>query len=587
MLNNFSPTVRASLDECEQSSERSMAKSCPCILEDVSSCTQADADGIEKQLFSTTCKPASSSDQPSAEAPEAPPLTRQCFEGNDNAFVGLKSPAMGLRTPSPVSRIEEEQLCGSAVLARGHWRRRVFEEAQRRTDTSLLTISPVLSGSAVQMESDFPLSDDSVLEGELRAASVDDLVVMLMDLSRYNEEAACFIRERTQRLSLRSITTPVNHSQVRGVDFSEEPRSSSLQPVRRTPGAHRRESVSLVDHSGLSVHTTPYRPPQRSKDTEGKSDGDGVSATMWAEPRSETSVSSSRFALRSRIASQLTMPSCKQQFPHGASRDVCIAAEARLFSLEVHPCLLWHGKCHHGQNCMFQKLPRNVCLKWLRGTCAAGSQCSGVHRLPDDCSSKLLDFHEMSHGVAHESCIRRGSRVGRKLSYHPQPDDNRAKPAVGEDNISLKRSDGTSTPRDRTIRSPVSVPASLERLVRRVPLDRQYCSPAVGSTPMRSDGVCWGDLNFEEGITSENSAEWSNKEHVLLSPARCLSDAFAEAADFSAATQVADISIACVSSTSRRPSLAYTGDKAKREEPSGRETVPPESLGGREPSIDA
>ncbi|KAG5501650.1 hypothetical protein JIQ42_05500 [Leishmania sp. Namibia] len=83
--------------------------------------------------------------------------------------------------------------------------------------------------------------------------------------------------------------------------------------------------------------------------------------------------------------------SVSQRLPH---------PEGRAFSTELHPCLLWYGACRNVTSCVYASVPRNVCLNWIRGSCMARTDCSGVHRLPSPCPPEVRRIYELNHGRA-------------------------------------------------------------------------------------------------------------------------------------------------------------------------------------------
>ncbi|KAG5479066.1 hypothetical protein LSCM1_02910 [Leishmania martiniquensis] len=73
--------------------------------------------------------------------------------------------------------------------------------------------------------------------------------------------------------------------------------------------------------------------------------------------------------------------------------------EGRAFSTELHPCLRWYGACRNATSCAYASVPRNVCLNWIRGSCMARTECSGVHRLPSPCPPEVRRIYELNHGL--------------------------------------------------------------------------------------------------------------------------------------------------------------------------------------------
>ncbi|GET88533.1 glucoamylase-like protein [Leishmania tarentolae] len=93
-------------------------------------------------------------------------------------------------------------------------------------------------------------------------------------------------------------------------------------------------------------------------------------------------------------------PTVTKGSAHATMPRRCLSAKDRRFSAELHPCLRWYGACRNATSCVYTTVPRNVCLRWILGSCSAGSECSGVHRLPFSCSPEVRRIYELNHGLA-------------------------------------------------------------------------------------------------------------------------------------------------------------------------------------------
>ncbi|CCW65559.1 unnamed protein product [Phytomonas sp. EM1] len=109
----------------------------------------------------------------------------------------------------------------------------------------------------------------------------------------------------------------------------------------------------------------------------------------------------------------------------------------RSFSTEVHPCLRWFGACRNPTNCIFATAPRNLCISWIRASCVAGDECSGIHRLPEPCSFDIFMIYQLNHGMKrHEASSWASSRSpsGGLAKSSASPKKDTARDASGRKN---------------------------------------------------------------------------------------------------------------------------------------------------------
>ncbi|KNH03640.1 cycling sequence binding protein [Perkinsela sp. CCAP 1560/4] len=51
------------------------------------------------------------------------------------------------------------------------------------------------------------------------------------------------------------------------------------------------------------------------------------------------------------------------------------------FCKNIHPCVTQYGECKYGHHCKYATLPDDICLNYLSGGCAFGTDCVRSHSL--------------------------------------------------------------------------------------------------------------------------------------------------------------------------------------------------------------
>lgn len=188
------------------------------------------------------------------------------------------------------------------------------------------------------------------LERDLNLASKEELLQILLDLSSCNNDAANFIHTKAQLFALR-----VN---------------------------------CCISHSEFDDNSTPSKPLFQNE-----------TPMMGLQSRSN----SGKVLAKESPARDL------QQCLH----ERHTTPESRAFATEAHPCLRLYGACRHTTNCIFKTLPRNLCLNWVRGSCAGGSDCGMVHRFPPNCPAQVEMIFELSHGGNRTEIAKRAETLSK------------------------------------------------------------------------------------------------------------------------------------------------------------------------------
>ncbi|CAD2218379.1 hypothetical protein, conserved [Angomonas deanei] len=219
------------------------------------------------------------------------------------------------------------------------------------------TLSPVcgLSGMA--------------LEKQLMQATKEELVQILLELGSCNANASSFIQSKARFFSFRHGDASMLQSE--GCDGPDSDLPSST--LKEEEGVSTRRALQLHDCSVLSASGRPT--PKRLT-----ADPNSLSTKELPNKTSATPVKQTPSPRKSNAATPSQRPDSKP------------------FSEETHPCLRWYGACRNPTSCVFSSAPQNLCLNWVRGSCAAGMDCSGVHRMPTPCSKELTRLYELSHG---------------------------------------------------------------------------------------------------------------------------------------------------------------------------------------------
>jgi hypothetical protein len=178
-----------------------------------------------------------------------------------------------------------------------------------------------------------PGQQRSRLVEDLRMASKDELLQLLVDLSSFSNDAASFIECKAQALRLQHLSDANPFGSVaQQIDMTD-----AFTPVKQ-------------QMSNIAVTETPN------------------GTVRGAGPQSPYE----------------KMEAEQHQLP-----------DKRSFCEERHPCLLQFGVCRNPQSCVFARAPCNLCAAWVRGDCPSGSRCNYVHRMPTDASQQLQLLHEV------------------------------------------------------------------------------------------------------------------------------------------------------------------------------------------------
>lgn len=226
-----------------------------------------------------------------------------------------------------------------------------------------------------------PISGKS-LERDLQLASKEELIQVLLDVCVCHASAASFVCSKAQLFSLRGAVPAVE----------QQPNTTTMTTVPNPVAAAVQENHTPT--KVLVFDDTPVGTP-------------------------EPAMSAHRTSAKQTPAKSFT-------------------PETRPFSDTLHPCLRLHGSCRHATSCIFRSLPQNVCLLWIRGSCAGGRDCGGVHRLPSNCPVQIQAVFDLSHGGDRAAMAQRAV-----IHRDDEPDSPEAIEALQEE----EGDDGMSTPR--------------------------------------------------------------------------------------------------------------------------------------------
>jgi hypothetical protein len=244
------------------------------------------------------------------------------------------------------------------------------------------------------------------LERELMCASKEELVQVLLDLCSCNVAASTFIQSKAQLFALQAthigyadqgpaITPPAATISV-GAG-----RTYSAAPPTAAAGAPSTATAAAATGNESQELTTP------SKELFSLDDSNASWHSRFSSGARELSTTESPLAAGPHQHLGKTPVRRELQERH-------ITPETRPFSAEVHPCLRLYGACRHSVNCIFKTLPRNLCLHWIRGSCAGGADCGCAHRFPVNCPEQVRTVYELSHGGDRTEVAKRAEATAEK-----------------------------------------------------------------------------------------------------------------------------------------------------------------------------
>ncbi|KEG09647.1 glucoamylase-like protein [Trypanosoma grayi] len=471
--------------------------------------------------------------QRSCNTPASVRINVGCAASAAVTAAGVMPLQASMMIPSPFSEnASVGNGSGSPSTTRG-WQ---TTDTKKRPCTSPVVLSPAYSPSNVTGLASTGMVGRA-LERDLLAAENDELVQILLELSSCNLEAARFIQSKARLFAMRHAISPTNQCGENGDGVSGSESSAVMQQPQ--PGG----SLGILDRCCASTHPTPSKPLAFEDDTPRTTDScsNRYNSAMRASPLNPHSRSENWTQTLLR-----TPPNQRVARPRGEAKqspafttavaDTNVRAEERAFCTEVHPCLRWYGSCRHPTSCPFALCPQNLCLNWVRSSCVAGTQCGGVHRLPDACPPEVRTVFDLGHGAD------RVALAQVQLHHHQQQQATFMGAAV-------RRPDSPTTPKEQIIVDPVSIPASLEHYQR----ESQQGEEETLSTDQKDDNYgsacncrsCRSLTEDEHEHDNEGFQGEQNHHHQQFLPPppaqpvpRCLNDSFAGAADSSATAAV-------------------------------------------------
>ncbi|KAF8280763.1 hypothetical protein TcBrA4_0093540 [Trypanosoma cruzi] len=452
-------------------------------------------------------------------------------------------PRATMITPSPYS---ENVSVGNFSASPSTTRGCQTTDTKRKLSNSSVVYSP---GTSPSKGSGIPSTELTVraLERELRAAEKDELLQVLLELSSCNPEAATFIQSKARLFSFRHTTTTggkkgENTEDASGMDPSGTNKTTAASVSAKTSQQPQQGlSFGIIDRCSGLVHVTPSKPLAFEEDTSFSNSCEKAASMSGTSPNnlSSRNLSSAQMLLQTPPNHGVTRARGERRCETSQTVvvDAFVRAEDRPWCDKVHPCLRWYGSCRYPTSCPFVSSPQSLCLNWVRGSCVAGSECSGVHRLPDACPSEVLTVFELCHGadrgaVAHEKLQRQP---------HQQQDSQHGshynqQPCIYTD-PNLQGRDGFDTPIGQLISDTAGIPASLEHYYHELHYSKEINFP--NQQQSKDDGFCHCRScrtpceEFELLAGSQEEKSWKSTKYLpppVAQPIpRCLNDSFAAA----------------------------------------------------------
>ncbi|CBZ27031.1 glucoamylase-like protein [Leishmania mexicana MHOM/GT/2001/U1103] len=250
------------------------------------------------------------------------------------------------------------------------------------------------------------------LEKQLLHASKGELAQILLELASCNPEASRFIHSKAFFFAFR------HEHGGEAVEAGEEC-PAVTQATTAAAAAVNKNGQHYALHGGLGNGFTPKAVDMPNDDCSCKQSGalkrtvTGVATLSGAAAAHDHVIARCIFPVEAADDEDgdgcgddsLTKikhpdPTVMKGATNATMPQRCLYPEDRAFSAELHPCLRWYGACRNATSCVYANVPRNVCLSWIRGSCMADTECSGVHRLPSPCPPEIRRIYELNHGLA-------------------------------------------------------------------------------------------------------------------------------------------------------------------------------------------
>lgn len=259
-----------------------------------------------------------------------------------------------------------------------------------------------------------------VLERELSLATKEELIQVLLDLSSCNSAAATFVHSKAQLFVFRTASIAAMNAYEDGINDQQVRHGSSARTAE--PAAHHdvgsrdgapttaaaaaRNNASAVAATGAD-DSYEIATPSKELFSMNDSNGSWHSRHSASSPKAHDSPSPTAASGKSPLAAYHSSQTPVRQEIH----ERRISPETRAFVAELHPCLRLYGACRHSVNCVFKSLPRNICLHWIRGSCAGGSDCGCVHRFPANCPPQVQMVFDLARGSNRAAMAKRAEEL--------------------------------------------------------------------------------------------------------------------------------------------------------------------------------
>ncbi|ESL08624.1 hypothetical protein TRSC58_03670 [Trypanosoma rangeli SC58] len=395
-------------------------------------------------------------------------------------FSNLKSSTLSEGawvTPTQVTVITPSPYSEDASLGNGSGSPATTRGCQTTDTKRLFYNSPTAYSPGVSPSKDGGHSSTELtgraLEKELKAAEKDELLQVLLELSSCSQEAARFIQSKASLFSFRRATMSgtkrdeSTDSTPGGELVAPTTNNATFSSGKTSEWKPHSVSFGIVDRCCDSTHVTPSKLLAFEESTSAFNSCEKLALTGDASPANLSPSNKSLMQMHLTSSDRTAARGCEEEkrtSTEVALADVYVKAEDRPWCDEVHPCLKWYRSCRHPTSCPFASSPRNLCLNWVRASCMVGQECSGVHRLPDACSSEVLTLFALCHGADRTAMAR--EKLQLQLLQRPSqvlqhPSNCRKQQLICADSKSQGR-EGPSTPIEQIISDFAGIPASLE-----------------------------------------------------------------------------------------------------------------------------
>ncbi|CUE80866.1 Hypothetical protein, putative [Bodo saltans] len=331
------------------------------------------------------------------------PLQQYPTPNSNSSFQKGAAPWMNQQQQLQSTSISPVAINGASSMKNHHsayYYNNSQQQQQQQQHSGSGTVSAATAATATSLADKICPMSGKGLERELMCATKEELVQVLLDLSSCNIAASTFIQSKAQLFSLQA-THMMGFTEEMAVTMTPTVtisigRTTTSAPPTAPQGAPATIAPAMATATNESQELTTPSKELFSLDDSSASWQSRFSSTAKELNTMESPVSASAPPAPAATSSAVTVVGKTPVRRELQERH--ITPETRAFAAEVHPCLRLYGACRHSVNCIFKTLPRNLCLHWIRGSCAGGADCGCVHRFPVNCPEQVRTVYELSHG---------------------------------------------------------------------------------------------------------------------------------------------------------------------------------------------